>query len=436
MNIQSTVWQKNCEKIIRGLIYVMIFWLPYSTAAIETTVILALLVWIFKAVLIFYKKYSDRQSKLDLRNSLIFLKEPNRLWIGLFLAICWISVVANGTRGYSAGGFFTKTAEWFVIYYLVCDSFREEKQFLFLLKVLFFTALATAVDGIFQYYISHRDFFLGHKIIPGESPTAGFKTPNGLGAFIAGVFPLAWVYLFFKEQSVILRAGIFLLNILLLWALLITACRGAMVAVSVTAAAAFVFLFSRVIANHKRRALVLFLMSVPLIFLFLISIQSRNIVNQHKTISANWRLEIWQESIELIKNKPMLGYGVNSFMKEFQMLRPTLKGVQTKDTPTYAHNCFIQMCFETGLLGFFVFLGLTVKILKIGIQNFQKFCQNSGDLSLLSLGFLASFFAMLVHSFFDNHLYSLQLSTFFWLIAGSVVAIRLNLLKQEEGHYA
>jgi O-antigen ligase len=188
--------------------------------------------------------------------------------------------------------------------------------------------------------------------------------------------------------------------------------------------------------EHRKWFLLRSDMSGFLLVVFLF-VSFSNAFNMQKVTSANWRLQIWRESIELIKKQPLLGYGVNMYMPQYQILRRSFaENGASKYGPTYAHNCFIQICFETGLLGLTAFILIIGRILYLAAVNFQRVGSVDGKTFFLSLGLFSSFITMLVHSFFDNHLYSLQLSAFFWVIAGLIMAVHLNLLKKGEARHA
>jgi O-antigen ligase len=73
---------------------------------------------------------------------------------------------------------------------------------------------------------------------------------------------------------------------------------------------------------------------------------------QHTSIGI--RLLFATHSMELIKQKPMLGYGIAAFKKEYYQAYP-------KDYPITEglggpHNEFLHIAFQTGMLGLFIFL--------------------------------------------------------------------------------
>ena len=91
----------------------------------------------------------------------------------------------------------------------------------------------------------------------------------------------------------------------------------------------------------------------------------------------------------------------------------------------YAHNCYLQIWAETGLLSlscFFLFLGTILAAGKKAL-NIQPLM----PASYVTAATMSGIIAFLVHGFFDVHFYSAQLSALFWLMAGLLFAeIRIS----------
>ena len=148
-------------------------------------------------------------------------------------------------------------------------------------------------------------------------------------------------------------------------------------------------------------------------------------LNRANTVA--WRVGVWKESIEMIKNKPFLGYGINTFANEFQKFRKIPSA-----NPTYAHNCYIQIAAETGLLGLICFLWIIISMFKKIIHSVSVRLMGSNDLRVVRVGIAAGIFGLLFHSFFDTDLYSLQLSMFLWSMIALEMAICNILIKDEK----
>ena len=136
----------------------------------------------------------------------------------------------------------------------------------------------------------------------------------------------------------------------------------------------------------------------------------QELLGRHETIQ--FRLNVWLEGIEMIKDRLFFGHGINTFMRIFQAYRENLHlGL------TYAHNCYIQLAAETGIVGLLCFLWIIVKVFQQLLGNIKHIIAQDQNCGVLAIGLLSGIFAFLVHSFFDTNFYSLQLSFYlcFWV---------------------
>jgi len=122
----------------------------------------------------------------------------------------------------------------------------------------------------------------------------------------------------------------------------------------------------------------------------------------------------------MIQDKPAFGHGLNTFMPLFQEYRERYKG-KFDFGPTYAHNSFIQLTAETGLVGLTGFLGILFRLFKKVIAQIRSVRQNSSS-TMLAAGLLAGIFAFLIQSIVDTNFYSLQPSVLFWFMVGTLIA--------------
>lgn len=420
MMTNSTVVDR-VDAFIRFFLYILIFWLPYSPAVVETCVIFILMLWLLKRGILLAeikgpaKTVREKLFRLfkGIKPESSFLNKP----IGFFMLACILSVTGSAFFEQSLRGFFTKTLEWFIVYFLVIEVFKDKRHVIIALGILIFTAFSTGIDSLVQFYITHKDIFLGHVIEPGDRPSAGFKTPNGLGGYLTGIVPglSAWVLLGKQKFSYRVVASFILL--LLTWSLILTFSRGAWFGTFLGGT----FLLFLILFPGKRSHIYLSLgMFGAVIFLSLALVfivahgSGQTILERFETIQ--WRLGIWNVSFEMIRDKPFFGHGINTFMKIFQAYRGESVG------PTYAHNCFIQLAAETGIAGLFCFLWIVATMFHESLGKLRFNFEKDRSLGALAVGLLAGIFAFLVHSFFDAHFYSLQLSVYLWFVVGVLVA--------------
>ena len=93
--------------------------------------------------------------------------------------------------------------------------------------------------------------------------------------------------------------------------------------------------------------------------------------------SLGTRLLLWENAIDSIKAKPLLGwgkYGIDEYLKEKLAKGEITESIYQVQKDTHAHNQFLQELMTKGLLGLIAFLG----ILLVPLRVFRKaFINNS-----------------------------------------------------------
>lgn len=400
------------DKSIRFFIYVMVFWLPYSPAVIETCVVAGFFLLVFK-------KMAMCCASKDVR-SLIISKTPENgsrvlnVPIVAFLLVCVISSLNSVFPGESLRNTLTKTSEWFIIYFLVLGSFKTKKHFFILFGIWFLTAMATSVDAIIQHYFTYTDFFRGNVIAAGDRATASFRTPNGLGAYLLISLSLAISCLCAKKAS---ARGYFFFGILsamMFWAFCLASSRGALVGIfTIGMISAWLILWRM---KDKRYGVV-----GLIVLMALVGVLVRYFSTSARLNTAAWRVEIWADVFRMSQDRILLGHGVNSFMRLFQEYRFIYTG-GIPFAPTYAHNCYLQLLAEVGMVGLGLFLFILFQFFRYVFSVYSKI-KNINFLTRCSQGLIFGIAAFLIHSFFDNNWYSLQLGAYLWLSIGVEAAL-------------
>ena len=135
------------------------------------------------------------------------------------------------------------------------------------------------------------------------------------------------------------------------------------------------------------------------------------------------RWVMWQAAARMIHDRPVLGHGVNTFMANY--LRYWVGGERQ---PRYAHNCYLQMAAETGVIGLAAFLwllGLVVAVLGRGLQAAGDGAKAAllPDRRMLLAGCLIGLIAFLVQAAFDTNFYAMRQVALFWLVAGLAIGV-------------
>jgi O-antigen ligase len=136
------------------------------------------------------------------------------------------------------------------------------------------------------------------------------------------------------------------------------------------------------------------------------------------------RTILWETSLKIAKENPLLGKGVNTFSKYFIEYKPL-------DYPDlrYAHNSYLQMWSEIGIVGLLLFLSIPFLILTKALKGI-KLKASQGAPGLILLGLIAGYIGFLVHTIFDNNLFSLMLTTLFWVMSAYITALNEVFIKE------
>lgn len=99
-----------------------------------------------------------------------------------------------------------------------------------------------------------------------------------------------------------------------------------------------------------------------------------NILNLNSDESTNQRLSFYSNAYDLIKQKPIIGFGLGSWKYESLKYRKITEGSLL--VPYYVHNDFLQITVETGIIGLIIYLIFLFQIfssLKIKYWGDPKF---------------------------------------------------------------
>lgn len=139
-------------------------------------------------------------------------------------------------------------------------------------------------------------------------------------------------------------------------------------------------------------------------------------------LSNKGRTEIWKDTLKSIKNHPLLGVGIGNF--------PVVLGqtVSAAKKGASAHNLFLDIAAETGILGLFAFLAI---FYEIGKTAFKVFLNSKDEfVKFFALAFGVYLFWILGYSLFDVVLFNDKVLMMFTAGLGMLYGIkaRINLI--------
>jgi O-antigen ligase len=132
------------------------------------------------------------------------------------------------------------------------------------------------------------------------------------------------------------------------------------------------------------------------------------------------RHQIWLANIDMIKERPWFGWGYGNY-KQFR--EPYYARHPATVTHAHAHNNFLQLWVDGGLLALLAFLLLLAKILSIGWQAYQALPLACEPVRSLTLGSLFSIVGFLVGGLTQYNFGDAEVVIVFWTVTGILMRV-------------
>jgi len=369
---------------------------------------------------------------------------PNRAEMWLIASFLFLSALSL-FLGRDASAGFRKLFYFFSIFpvfFVAADIFREDKWRRRAVLAAIFSGTIAAAIGLFQFIFSFvagidksvkiweslAPQILGNsfgKIVAANSSwlvSVGgatrmrafgfFPDPHNF-AFFVNLCLFAGLGYFFSQKKMASKIWIGAVLALMVAAVGLSFSRGAYLGLLAGGIFfALIFLKRSVMLG---KALVAIAAIFVLIFFF-----NSNVITQRLVSSFNLkegsnaeRYKNWVQAAEIIQDNPLGGVGLGNYARAVD---PTA----ADRSSIYAHNLFLDIAAETGILSAIIFLLLILISIWRNIKNN----------SMLNLGIAAGLAAFFVHSIFDTALYSPQVLTLFLIIIAYSVIARSEATKQ------
>lgn len=257
-----------------------------------------------------------------------------------------------------------------------------------------------------------------------QKPRIALTQPLGWHTTTASLLilaiPLALVrFLETKDDKKPIKIFYFLINFFLITALLLTFSKGAYVSFVLEVVILF-FLLKKVVLKIPKKALAyLAVGSLTLIILTGTIYGGGRIIPGQVTlgkfkISYIQRSYTLEKASAMISAKPLFGWGPATFPDVFRKYqgRPWLYA-------SSAHNQYLEMATEGGLLVLLLFLGLLFIILRAFLKQYGRKAVNSE--TKMTIGLFAGISGFLIHNLFESNLIIPILSLIFWTEAGAIL---------------
>ncbi len=281
--------------------------------------------------------------------------------------------------------------------FIVAVNIINERNLKGLLYIWFASSFLVIIYGLIQYFgLAIGDFY-----IPKQRPIfSTFGNPNFFSSYLVVSFPV-FLGFFLQEKR---KNTLLIYSLLSIAALMFTYSRGGILGFLFSIILFLIFQKERIKILKEKRFIIL----VVLVFLIFIYF-TRNI-----WVKKTERLLIWKDTLVMALKNP-LGVGLGAFHTSFPQYASNElleKLPPTKFIVNYAHNEFLEVFAETGIIGLIIFLSIIWVFFKEGIEKIKS------NKDFITTGLLASAGGILLQSFFSVNMRFTVSAIYFYFILG------------------
>ncbi len=428
MSRSESFIDKVCNLLMLSVILLIMVFTPLSFGTINmvsfyivhVAVLVVLFLWVLKM------SFTRRFQFISIKTQI-----PVFLFLGYSLLMYLFSDLPYDSRNE-----FLKILDFAILYIVIINNFYRKKYIYAMVFVLFLVGLfLSCLAGI--QYLKHSDSIKGveidnelyigptggindqeirsfFNIIDRDQPkqykdraSGTFVCPNHLAGYLGMIFPLALLVCLYARFVTGVRLFIGYSFLVMLMAWMLTFSRGGWLA----GLSAFVFFFVMLFVrdNDGKSSfkpvffIITLLIGLAVIASFVKPIQQR-VLSMKPTgdSSITTRIGIWGDSIKMIEEKPVFGFGAGAFVWHY----PKYKRDSFHCKITYTHNDYLHLLVDYGVVGFLI-------VLLFFIMHFARISRIRAlteypNRQAVLMGATLSLVTVMVHAAFDfnNHVYS------------------------------
>lgn len=305
-----------------------------------------------------------------------------------------------------------------VSYFLIKKNILKESELIF---SFYWSSIIPIAFGLYQllFGVGIDTFDINNRIF------GTFAHPNVFAFYLLLLLFIHWLYasltpLPFWKKHPVLKNIFYTINILLL---IFTYTRAAWLGF-----AAFLLIIG--ILRYRKSLIIVFIFTGILFSLFFpihqlllrnygINLQNNNLIarltsRSEEADSISWRQSLITETIPIILQRPLFGYGYGTFPLVWENIRSK---AHFYDDSSEAHNDYLRLALEVGLVGLTLYLFILIKLFIISAKPVHHESDQPKHLF-----FFASIIVFSLLSVSDNMLHHTPVMWWLWTIWGMWMA--------------
>lgn len=350
----------------------------------------------------------------------VFFKSPVFLPLALFFVLTCLSLFYTFNFKDTLKGGVLRLLQYVFVFIACAQEIKDRRRIRLVIASVAAGLVLTCINEFWQVY-SGKDFIRGYAPILNIGlvrATSSFSDANTLGIYLSALVPLVLALALYYYKGV--KKSVFMLiSLLAIAGVALTYSRPTLLAVYL------VLFFMGIMRKDKVLVslLLIFTLLAPFIAPRSVKLWAKSVDYDPLRFMCNDdRITVYVHSLEMIKDHPVLGRGANTFMKNFKNYHkpPHYRGVAAIDY-IYAHNIYLHMAGELGLVGLGIFIWFIFALFAQAGKIYRGLKDNY--LKIVSLALLGCLLAFLVNGLTESSLYYSRLALIFWYLAGFSLAL-------------
>ncbi len=378
--------------------------LPFRQALSEIALVIGLVAWVGRLLI-------TRQTSEMTRN-------PLNLFLLAWLAAAILSMQNSIDMAASLRGLH-KLVKYFALYLLVSSTANTEKSLKGVVKGCLVGLGLIVVDSLWQAVFNH-DLFYGNPIGDALSGAvkrvqATFHHPSELGIYLASFTPLALAAAYLGSRR--WRRPLALLVALTVVVEVLNRSRGGMLAFLIELMALSLLLRHWIPVGIAGLTALLQAWTIPAA----VKAWAAAAPSLFYQFAQPDRPMIWQAAINMIKAHPIVGVGTNTFVKVYARYCLPTDPFGRDPLGPYAHNQYLHLTAELGVVGLTVFILLLVVVGRMVARGLVLRSRAPAQ-AMVSIGCGAGLIGYLIAGLFESSLFHSRGSVMFWFLVGLIMA--------------